>query len=81
MSKFTEDVFYEIPEYWILHVEKLLQDIEKYCIENKISLPYILQIKEKYGTLRFYYSIGEDWSGYNIAEIDLMIEMTEKLCV
>lgn len=81
MSKLKENVLYEIPEKWFLYVDKLLENIEWYCTENKISLPVILQVKEKYGELRFYYGINEDWTDGDFNRVEMMVEITERICL
>jgi hypothetical protein len=47
----------------------------KHCKWNKIHCPpvQIDQVKEKFGTLRFYYSGGD-------AEVDGMVKFAEYLC-
>jgi hypothetical protein len=44
--------------YWI--IDNLMECIYKYCKDNKIPFINIIQIKEKYGSLSFYYTNGDE---------------------
>lgn len=52
-----KDVFHEIPDYWEEPVKELIKDIEIILDVYKIPHKYfdIMQIKEKFGCLRFYW--------------------------
>jgi len=79
MSKFTESTLYETSEEWYTDLDELLEEIEHYCDFYKITLPYILQIKEKYGELRVYYSAQEDWIEDDYTYVDYLIERTDRI--
>lgn len=52
---FTERVMFECKQGWYNLIYDLGSKISGYCIHNNIPIPDINQIKEKFGTLRFYY--------------------------
>ena len=52
---FTERVMFECKQGWYNLIYDLGSKISGYCIHNNIPIPAINQIKEKFGTLRFYY--------------------------
>ena len=58
LSIFSNCTF-EVKRGWFGILLELGTDLEKYCNEHKIDLPIILQIKEKFGTLRFYYTLKD----------------------
>ena len=51
---------FEFNEGWFELIFDLGQKITDFCQENDLELPHPQQIKEKFGTLRFYCSIPED---------------------
>ncbi len=44
----------QISKGWLPKVLEMGKEIEVLCQEEKISLPEIMQVKSKFGTLRFY---------------------------
>ena len=50
-----KDVLFEFRDGWYELIYDLGRKITDYCTDNNIELPKILQIKEKFGSLRFYY--------------------------
>lgn len=49
------NVPFEFLDGWFHIIYDLGEKINSYCLENEIQPPTIQQIKEKFGTLRFYY--------------------------
>lgn len=45
----------QISKGWLPKVLEMGKEIEVLCQEEKIPLPKIMQVKSKFGTLRFYY--------------------------
>lgn len=54
--KIFEKVAFEFKDGWIDLVYNLGKDITELCELTNCELPYIQQIKEKMGTLKFYYN-------------------------
>lgn len=50
-----EKVSFEFSDGWFKLIFDLGRKITDYCNDNKIDYPKVQQIKEKFGTLRFYY--------------------------
>jgi len=44
--------------YWLLY--EIMDTIYNYCNWNKVEIPKVLQIKEKYGALNFYFVGGNE---------------------
>lgn len=53
--KIFENITYKIKDGWTDLIYNLGKDITELCESANCELPKILQVKEKYGTLRFYY--------------------------
>ena len=45
---------------WYNLIDKLCSDIVFYCKENNLEQPKAVQVKEKFGGLRFYIDGGDD---------------------
>jgi len=75
----STDQFVTIGEGWIPLVEKLNKDIAEFLPNYKI-----LQIKEKFGGLRFYVAYDESFTDLQIAEMEALIKKAEmesfKIC-
>ena len=54
--KIFEKVAFEFKDGWIDLVYNLGKDITELCELTNCELPYIQQVKEKMGTLKFYYN-------------------------
>lgn len=63
---------FECGDGWFWLLDKLMGQIYSYCEWNKVDVPNVLQIKEKYGRLCFYISGGNNL-------INGMIMMAESL--
>jgi hypothetical protein len=48
---------FECGEGWFGLISDLCHNLTNYCVENNIEIPEVVQVKEKFGGLRFY--IGE----------------------
>lgn len=58
---FTEDFYFECDEGWSTLLFDLCRKIQKYCDEGKCEQVKAIQVKEKFATLRFYHSGGDDY--------------------
>ena len=67
-----------VDDGWYQLVDNLCNTIEQYLNDNpKVEKVAILQVKEKFGTLRFFYSGGDDF----IRGLVCMAEiMSSKIC-
>lgn len=74
---FAKTVF-ECCHGWFDILFDLGQKINAYCLENNLKLPKIQQVKEKFGTLRFYYIPSDDWSANDSDIIRSWVSKAEK---
>jgi hypothetical protein len=63
---------FEISDGWYWLLEQLMEEIYNYCNSNDKKIPDIIQIKEKFGSLRFYIQGGDEM-------IDGMIWLAESM--
>lgn len=69
----------EVKAGWYPIIEKLLDDLEAYCVLNGLPLPKIYQIKQKMASLRVRWIVGRD--GYSESAqtaIDRLIDQAEQ---
>lgn len=52
---------FECTDQWYWLIDQLCDSIQSYTDANKKPQVVASQVKEKYGTLRFYYSGGDDY--------------------
>ena len=45
---------------WFSLLDELCNKIYSYCKKNKLTIPKVLQVKEKFGSLRFYVDSDSD---------------------
>lgn len=57
---FSPDFYFECDEGWYDLLSDLCSKIQSYCDEGKCEQVKALQVKEKFATLRFYHSGGDD---------------------
>jgi len=50
---------FECDDGWYWLISALMETIHSYCKQNKKQYPNIVQVKEKFGGLRFYYHGGD----------------------
>ena len=50
----------EAPSGWNDLLDCLMTNIEEYCVKNQVRLPVVIQIKEKFGGLRFYADYADE---------------------
>jgi len=70
---------FEFLDGWFYIIYDLGQKINSYCLENEIKPPKIQQIKEKFGTLRFYYSWQEDVDDAHKEQVRVWVRNVEEL--
>lgn len=51
---------FECGDDWFKVIYDFSLNITTYCIDNKLNIPEVLQVKEKLGSLRFYIDSGDD---------------------
>lgn len=68
---------FEVGDGWYWLLDTLMETIHSYCKNNNKSYPNILQIKEKFGGLRFYCSSDSDSDNYSNRLIDGMVWLAE----
>lgn len=70
---------WEISEGWKPLVKALVRLCEGHCVRNNLAFQ-INQVKEKFGTLRFYYTGGDDYVDGLVAMAEEMSEHTCEKC-
>jgi len=58
---YPSDFYFECDEGWFDLLFNLSSQIQKYCDEGKCQQVVAQQVKEKFATLRFYHSGGDDY--------------------
>ena len=58
---YDKDFCFECDEGWCDLLLELCSKIQNYCNERKCEQVKALQVKEKFATLRFYHSGGDDY--------------------
>jgi len=58
---YPSDFYFECDEGWFDLLFDLSSQIQKYCDEGKCQQVVALQVKEKFATLRFYHSGGDEY--------------------
>ena len=58
---FSPDFYFECDEGWYDLLFDLCSKIQSYCDEGKCEQVKATQVKEKFATLRFYHSGGDDY--------------------
>lgn len=53
--------WYSIPNTWIELVDNLCETIQQYIDHNDVHQVECTTLKEKFGSLRFYYTGGDDY--------------------
>jgi len=69
---YAEDMYFEVPEDWFEDIKELSFQLEREIISNTKQFQdecYAIQVKEKYGSLRFYMTMETD-------EMKALIEQT-----
>lgn len=67
----------ETDDGWYKLIRNLCHKIYKCCNKNNYEIPTVIQVKEKYGSLRFYINSGDE-KIYNI--IDKYENKSFKIC-
>ena len=72
----------EPSEYGIKEAAKVLEDIEPQCRQVPSACPQVIatQVKEKYGTLRFYYWGGDEYCSGVESMAESMSAVTCEVC-
>jgi len=70
----------ECGDGWFHIINNLCFSIYNYCEHNKIEFPDVVQIKEKFGTLRFYIHGGNETISQLISFAEYMTETTCEVC-
>lgn len=70
----------ETPAQWQDTLETMLTTINDYCQQNNLPLPSMIQIKEKFGTLRIHWAKPDNYSDDNIADIEAFIGTAKEKC-
>jgi len=65
---------------WFYIINNLCNSIYQYCQNYKIKFPDVIQIKEKFGTLRFYIDNGDTTIHQLINYAEMMTEKTCEMC-
>jgi len=58
---FSKDFYFECDEGWSDLLFELCRKIQDHCNEGKCQQVVALQVKEKFATLRFYHSGGDEY--------------------
>jgi len=58
---YPSDFYFDCDEGWFDLLFNLSSQIQKYCDEGKCQQVVALQVKEKFATLRFYHSGGDEY--------------------
>lgn len=61
---------FECGNGWFQLIYNLSKEITDFCKKKGIEIPEVMQVKQKFGSLRYYYE-------GSVTEIDLMIEKAE----
>jgi len=70
-------VNFECGDGWLPLIHGAFSEIDNYCEENKIDNPSVLQVKEKYGSLRIYLGVFENTFAIHVSNIMKIIERYE----
>lgn len=70
----------ETPAQWQDTLEALLTTINDYCQQHNLPLPKMIQIKEKFGTLRIHWAKPDGYSDDHIADIEAFISTAKEKC-
>jgi hypothetical protein len=71
---------FECGDGWYQIIEALCCAMQSHCDSNAISQLVASQVKEKYGTLRFYYIGGDDMTDGMVYLAEVMSGMTCEVC-
>lgn len=68
---FADNFCFECEEGWFGVIDKMCYQITEYLQKNpSVEKITALQVKEKFGTLRFYYSGGDDFTDVIVREAE-----------
>lgn len=70
--------WYSIPDTWIELVDNLCETIQQYIDHNDVQQVECTTLKEKFGSLRFYYTGGDD---YVSGMVWFAENLSTKLCI
>ncbi len=68
---------FECGDGWFELIYNLSRDITVYCIKENIKMPEVIQVKEKFGSLRFYIQFGDDNISRMIRDAE---QLSSKIC-
>jgi len=71
---------FECGDGWFKIIDELCEKIQKRCEEKGYNELKVVQVKEKYGTLRFYLNFGEDEIDKYITEAEEKSAKTCEIC-
>lgn len=71
---------FECGDGWFMILDNLCSSIYYYCKHKKIDFPKVVQVKEKFGTLRFYTNGHDDTIDKLISFAEAMTTSTCEVC-